>query len=218
MLRYKLTIPSGKAWSLSIYWMNLLVMKYKCPMPAAWNLVVLMYAVDTFGLLNCTCSYGMTLCKCSVTPSMSLSCGFGLAKFLSQLPSDRAANCNRRATQTTHRPPLDIVADEHDTRAMIIYSRVSPSVVTLADTCRTDDEFELRLTRSDRTRGSGRGVGDRGRWTDVGMSARRYCACVIYCFKLLFLNIIEYNGKILIQTPEISAVPSAPACRVGRGQ
>jgi hypothetical protein len=33
---------------------------------------------------------------------------------LSQLPSDRAANCNSRATHTTHRPPTDIVADEHD--------------------------------------------------------------------------------------------------------
>lgn len=79
-------------------------MKYKCPIPAAWNFVELMYAVETFGLLNCTCSYGITLCKCSVTPSMSLSWGFGLAKFLSQLHSDGAANWNSRAvTQTIHR-------------------------------------------------------------------------------------------------------------------
>lgn len=87
-----------------MYWINLLVMKYKCPIPAAWNFVELMYAVETFGLLNCTCSYGITLCKCSVTPSMSLSWGFGLAKFLSQLHSDGAANWNSRAvTQTSHR-------------------------------------------------------------------------------------------------------------------
>jgi hypothetical protein len=165
-----------------MYWMNLLVMKYKWPMPAAWNLVVLMYAVDTFGLLNCTCSYGMTLCKCSVTPSMSLSCGFGLAKFLSQLPSDRAANCNSRATHTTHRPPLDIVADERDT---LLYSRVSPSVVTLADTCHTDVEFEvpareLQLTRSVH----GQGGGGRGpRPLDRYRRADFERACVIYCFK-----------------------------------
>lgn len=87
-----------------MYWINLLVMKYKCPIPAAWNFVELMYAVETFGLLNSTCSYGITLCKCSVTPSMSLSCGFGLAKFLSQLQSDGAVNWNSRAvTQTSHR-------------------------------------------------------------------------------------------------------------------
>lgn len=88
-----------------MYWINLLVMKYKCPIPAAWNLVELMYAVETFGLLNCTCSYGMTLCKCSGTPSMSRSCGLGLPKFFSQLPSDRVANWNSKAAHTSHRPP-----------------------------------------------------------------------------------------------------------------
>lgn len=81
--------------------MNLSVMKYKCPIPATWNLVELTYAVETFGLLNCTCSYGMTLCRCSGTPSMSLSCGLGLPKFFSQLPSDRAANWNSTAAHST---------------------------------------------------------------------------------------------------------------------
>lgn len=153
--------------------MNLLVMKYKCPMPAAWNLVVLMYAVDTFGLLNCTCSYGMTLCKCSVTPSMSLSCGFGLAKFFSQLPSDRAANCNSRATHTTHRTPLDIVADEHDTRARygIILAGIPVGRYTrghMSDRRRVRVVCLIVATHDECTfRGLGGVGGHSGRWTDV---------------------------------------------------
>lgn len=108
-----------------MYWMNLLVMKYKCPIPAAWNFVSLTYSVETFGLLNCTCSYGMTLCKCSVTPSMSLSCGLGLAKFLSQLPFECTANWTSSTAHTSHRPPNspDVILDATKNANMQIHAR-----------------------------------------------------------------------------------------------